>query len=78
MFPVKPKANVVPIEQKIEADFLQSVLEDHDISHVFISYHDTAFSGMYQLQNGWGFVEVPLEEVEKVKELYAQVKESLS
>ncbi len=78
MFPVKPKANVVPIEKKIEADYLRTVLEDHNISHVFVSYHDTAFSSMYQLQNGWGFVEVAIEEVEKVRELYSEVRESLA
>jgi hypothetical protein len=78
MFPVKPKANVVPIEKQIEADFLRPVLEDHGISHVFVSYHDTAFADMYQQQNGWGFVEVAIEEVEKVREFYAEVKESLN
>jgi hypothetical protein len=33
---------------------------------------------MYQQQNGWGFVEVAIEEVEKVREFYAEVKESLN
>lgn len=78
MFPVKPKPNVVQIEKEIESDFLRTVLEDHNISGVFISYHDTAFGGMYQLQNGWGCVEVPLEVVEKVRELYAEVRKSLN
>jgi hypothetical protein len=76
MIPVKPRENVIPIDKAIEADFLKSVLQDREIPHVFVSYHDTAFKGVFQLQNGWGHVEVPGEYVEEVQELYREVRES--
>lgn len=76
MFPIKPRENVIPIEKEIEADFLRSVLKEKEIPSVFITYHDTAFDGLYQLNQGWGHVEVPLERANEVKQLYRQVKES--
>ncbi|MFP4179325.1 MAG: hypothetical protein ACLFQW_08395 [Spirochaetaceae bacterium] len=76
MFPVKPRENVIPIDNEIEAKFLETVLKDRDIPHVFISHHDTAFNGIYQLEHGWGYVEVPKERVEETKQLYEEVKRS--
>jgi hypothetical protein len=76
MFPVKPRENVIPIETELEANFLEEVLRDRDIPHVFISYHDSAFNGIYQMQHGWGHVEVPKEHAEEVKRLYEEVKAS--
>jgi hypothetical protein len=76
MIPVKPRENVIPIDKAIEADFLKSVLQERNIPHVFISYHDTAFNGVYQLQNGWGHVEVPIEFLAEVKSLYEEVQQA--
>lgn len=76
MFPVQPRENVIPIESEIEKTFLEEVLKDHDIPHVFISYHDSAFDGLYQMQHGWGHVEVPKEHVEEAKRLYEEVRHS--
>ncbi len=76
MFPVKPRENVIPIATQLEAKFLEEVLQDKDIPHVFISYHDSAFNGLYQMQHGWGHVEVPKEYVELVKALYEELRRS--
>ena len=76
MFPVKKRPNAVPINKEMEANLLEMVLKDHDIPHVFVSYHDTAYNGIYQMQHGWGHVEVPMEYVEEVQRLYEEVKHS--
>jgi hypothetical protein len=76
MFPVKKRPNAVAIDTEMEAGILEMVLKDHEIPYVFVSYHDTAYDGIFQLQHGWGHVEVPLERVEEVKRLYQEVKES--
>ncbi|MFO7849053.1 MAG: hypothetical protein R6V67_03745 [Spirochaetia bacterium] len=76
MFPVKPRENVIPIDNEIEAKFLETVLKDRDIPYVFISHHDTAFNGIYQMDHGWGYVEVPEERVVETKQLYEEVKRS--
>jgi hypothetical protein len=76
MFPVKKRPNAVPIDKEMEANFLEMVLKDRDIPYVFVSYHDTAYDGIFQLQHGWGHVEVPMEYVEEVQQLYEEVKHS--
>lgn len=76
MFPVKKRPNVIPIDREIDAEYLKSVLEDRQIPHTFVSYFDTAYAGIFQLQNGWGHVEVPMEYVEEVKKLYQEVMDA--
>lgn len=76
MFPVKKRPNVIPIDKKLDAEYLEAVLKDKQIPHVFVSYYDTAYAGIFQFQNGWGHVEVPMEHVEEVKELYQKVQDA--
>jgi len=76
MFPVKKRPNVIPISLEIEAEYLKSILKDNDIPSVFVSYYDTAYAGLFQSQNGWGHVEVPMDHAEEVKRLYAELKQS--
>jgi len=76
MFPVKKRPNVIPVDRELDAEYLKSVLEDREIPHTFVSYYDTAYAGIFQLQNGWGHVEVPMEHVEEVKRLYREVMEA--
>ena len=76
MFPVKKRPNVIPIEKEIDARYLESVLQDHEIPYHMVSYHDTAYAGLFQLEHGWGHVEVPLERVEEAEKLYQEVVEA--
>lgn len=76
MFPVKKRPTVIPIDQEIEAAYLESVLKDRRIPYVFVSYYDSAYAGLFQAQNGWGHVEVPLDYVDEVENLYDQVKKA--
>lgn len=76
MFPVKKRPNVIPIVKEIDARYLESVLEDHEIPYHMVSYHDSAYAGLFQLEHGWGHVEVPLDRVEEVEQLYKEVVEA--
>ncbi len=76
MFPVKKRPTVIPIDRELDAEYLKSVLKDREIPHTFVSYYDSAYGGIFQLQNGWGHVEVPIEHVETVKQLYDEVREA--
>lgn len=76
MFPVKKRPTVIPIEKEIDARYLESVLKDREIPYTLVSYHDSAYAGLFQLEHGWGHVEVPLERVEEVEGLYREVVEA--
>ncbi|MFW6361907.1 MAG: hypothetical protein ACOC2R_09170 [Spirochaetota bacterium] len=76
MFPVKKRPNVIAIEKEIDARYLESVLQDREIPYHMVSYHDSAYAGLFQMEHGWGHVEVPLEQVNEVERLYKQVVEA--
>jgi hypothetical protein len=42
------------LAQKVEA-----VLDERGIPHIIQSYHDTAYDGLFQTQQGWGCVLAP-------------------
>ena len=73
MFPVKKRPNVIPIEKEIDARYLESVLKDREIPYNIVSYHDSAYAGLFQLEHGWGHVEVPADRVEEAEQLYREV-----
>jgi len=57
---------IAPLQNEIEAGLLRDELTERDIPHCIISYHDSAFDGLFQLVRGWGHVEAALEHKETV------------
>ncbi|MCG2829573.1 MAG: hypothetical protein L6302_00815 [Desulfobacteraceae bacterium] len=47
------------LESEIEAQLLDSILNERNIPHHIQSYHDTAYDGLFQTQKGWGRVSCP-------------------
>jgi hypothetical protein len=50
--------NIYTPANDAEADALQSVLQEHNIYSEVVSFHDTAYDGLYQSQYGWGVIKV--------------------
>ncbi len=70
----KERENIVILDNKVEASILHSLLEEREIPHVMISYHDSAYNGIFQVQMGWGHVETPMDYIQEVRELYEDIK----
>lgn len=47
------------VENTFEAQMLTSALESEGIPFRLVSYHDTAYDGLFQAQKGWGEVRAP-------------------
>ncbi len=63
---------VIVLDNEIEAQLLDSILDERDIPHLMVSYHDTAYDGLFQTQKGWGHVSAPaLFKQEILEILYA-------
>jgi len=60
---------VMVLENDIEANLLDSILNERDIPHIMQSYYDTAYDGLYQTQKGWGHVSAPDSYHEEIKEV---------
>lgn len=62
------------LDNEIEAQLLDSILEERDIPHLMVSYHDTAYDGLFQTQKGWGHVSAPTPFKEEILEILDEVR----
>lgn len=47
----------VMLSNQAEASLLHGILEEDGVPHMIHSFHDRAYDGLWQLQEGWGYVE---------------------
>lgn len=64
------------LEDEIEAQLLDSILNERRIPHQIRSYHDTAFDGLYQAQKGWGHISAPESEKDEILAILAELNEN--
>lgn len=62
------------LESPIEAQLIAPVLEEENILHRIVSYHDTAYDGLFQFQKGWGEVKAPLRFKEEILEILSEIR----
>jgi hypothetical protein len=65
---------VIVLDNEIEAQLLDSILEERDIPHLMVSYHDTAYDGLFQTQKGWGHVSAPAPFKQEILEILDAVR----
>lgn len=65
---------VAVLENEIEAQLLDSILNDREIPHLLQSYYDLAYDGLFQFQKGWGHVSVPEEFRKEVLEILTEIR----
>jgi hypothetical protein len=66
----------IPLENDIEAQLLAAVLEEEGIPHFTRSFHDSAYDGLFQTQLGWGYMETPPGEEERVAQILQGIRSS--
>ena len=62
------------LDNEIEAQLLDSILDERDIPHLMVSYHDTAYDGLFQTQKGWGHVSAPTRFKQEILEILTDVR----
>ena len=50
---------IATLDNEIHAQLVGGLLSERGIPHIIRSYHDTAYDGIFQMQQGWGCVEAP-------------------
>ena len=50
---------IAVLDNEVQAELVDSVLEERGIPHLMRSYYDSAMNGIYQTPAGWGHVEAP-------------------
>jgi hypothetical protein len=62
------------LESQIEAQLLDSILNERGIPHHIRSFHDTAYNGIYQVQKGWGQITAPAARSEEIAEILSDIR----
>jgi len=65
---------LITFDNAVQANLLRSLLDEKDIPHVIISYHDSAYDGIWQEQKGWGFLEAPDQYHQQILDIYEDIK----
>ena len=50
---------IAVLDNEVQAELVDSVLEERGIPHLMRSYHDSAYDGIFQTHGGWGHIEAP-------------------
>ena len=66
--------NIAILDNIIEAQLVDSILNEHDIPHQIRSFHDTAYDGLFQLQMGWGALLGPVSSKLEILEILHDVR----
>ena len=66
--------NIAILDNIIEAQLVDSILNEHDIPHRIRSFHDTAYDGLFQFQRGWGSLWAPVSSRPEILEILHDVR----
>lgn len=65
---------ITVLENIIEAQLIDSILNEQNIPHRIRSFYDTAYDGLFQFQKGWGEIFAPLALKEEILEIIEIVR----
>ena len=57
---------ILVLDNEVEAQLIDAVLSEQRIPHLMRTYHDRAYDGLWQQQQGWGHVEAPQDYKEQI------------
>ena len=66
--------NIAILDNIIEAQLVESILNEQNIPHMIRSFHDTAYDGLFQFQKGWGQLCAPISYKEAIIEILNDVR----
>ena len=69
---------IAVLDNEVQAELVDSVLEERGIPHLMRSYYDSALDGIYQAKAGWGHVEAPHSFKDEVLAVVEEIKRQAS
>ncbi len=66
---------IAVLESEVQAELVDSVLDERDIPHLMRSYHDSAYDGIFQTHAGWGQIEAPAAFRDEILAVIEDVKQ---
>jgi len=66
--------DIAILDNIIEAQLVESILNEQNIPHFIRSFHDTAYDGLFQVQMGWGKLCAPFSYKQEIIEILNDVR----
>jgi hypothetical protein len=66
--------DIAILDNIIEAQLVESILNEQNIPHFIRSFHDTAYDGLFQVQMGWGKLCAPFLYKQEIIEILNDVR----
>jgi len=66
--------SIAILDNIIEAQLIDSILNEQEIPHRIRSFHDTAYDGLFQFQMGWGALWAPVSSKAIILEILNDVR----
>lgn len=66
--------NIATLDNIIEAQLIDSILNEYDIPHRIRSFHDTAYNGLFQSRLGWGALYAPISSRVEILEILHDIR----
>ena len=66
--------NIAILDNIIEAQLIDSILNEYDIPHRIRSFHNTAYNGLFQSGMGWGALYAPISSRVEILEILHDIR----
>ncbi len=63
------------LDNEAQAGLMDAILAERAIPHVMQTYHDSAYDGLFQVQQGWGVVLAPPAFRNEVRAILAELRQ---
>jgi hypothetical protein len=67
---------ILDLNNEFEAGIMEEVLNDKKIPFGIVPSGDSALGGIWELENGWGYIEAPVEYKEEITRLYEEIADT--
>jgi hypothetical protein len=64
------------LDNIIEAQLVESILTQRGLAHRIRTFHDTAYDGLFQVQQGWGDLYAQAQDRDQIIEILEDVRHS--
>ena len=67
---------ILDLNNEFEAGIMEEVLNDKKIPFGIVPSGDSALGGIWELENGWGYIEAPVEYKDEIMRLYTEIADT--
>jgi hypothetical protein len=67
---------ILDLNNEFEAGIMEEVLNDKKIPFGIVPSGDSALGGIWELENGWGYIEAPPEYKDEIIRLYEEIADT--